>query len=352
MLDYKKLLGLVGEANASLARYDGLLQAVINPEILLSPLTTREAVLSSKIEGTQATVDEVLQHEAGMPAREDYIKQDIQEIQNYRSTLIQAEKELKTRPLNLFLIRQMHKELMSSVRGSKKEPGKFRQIQNWIGQPGKPIKEASYIPPEPHLLMSCLTDLEIYMQKDDGDVLVQSSIIHAQFELIHPFLDGNGRIGRLLIPLFLYQRRRLSRPMFYLSEYMEEHREEYYSRLNSISASGSWNDWIEFYLQAIVEQGLRNTHRVQKILDLYQEIRSRISSLTRSRFSPEITDALFNKPIFRASDIQIRTKIAKQTLMPILKQLSEANILNVIKPVRGRSPAVMKFSELLTIAEN
>ena len=351
-LDYKKLIGLVGEANASLARYDGLLQAIVNPEILLSPLTTREAVLSSKIEGTQATIDEVLQHEAGMPAREENIKEDIQEIVNYRSTLIQAEKELTTRPLSLFLIRQMHKELMSSVRGADREPGKFREIQNWIGKSGRPIEEAIYIPPEPHLLQTCLDDMEKYIQTEDSEVLIQSAIIHAQFEIIHPFLDGNGRIGRLLIPLFLYHRKRLTRPMFYLSEYLEDHRDEYYSRLSNVSYLNEWNDWIEFYLQAIINQSTKNTDGVQRILDLHQTMRNRTRELTRTRFSLEIVDSLFNKPVFRASDIQIRIKIPKQTLMPILKQLTDAGILTIIKPPRGRSPAVMKFSELLAITES
>ena len=350
-LDYKRLIGLVGEANAALARYDGLLQAVVNPEILLSPLTTREAVLSSKIEGTQATMDEVLQHEAGMQAKEESKKQDIQEIVNYRSTLIQAEKELAKRPFSLFLIRQMHNELMSSVRGANKEPGKFREIQNWIGKPGMPIEQADYIPPEPHLLPSYLNDLEKYIQTDDGDVLVQSAIIHAQFEIVHPFLDGNGRIGRLLIPLFLFYRKRIKRPMFYLSEYLENNRDDYYLKLRGISSSANWNHWIEFYLLAVKSQGKKNADRVQRILGLYEDIRVRIRELTHTQYSAEIVDVFFYKPIFRASDVQTKTQIPKQTLMPILKLLTEAGILITIKQAKGRSPAVMKFQELLAITE-
>lgn len=351
-LDYKRLIVLVGEANAALARYDGLLYGIVNPEILLSPLTTREAVLSSKIEGTQATMDEVLQHEAGMPSRVDSKNQDIQEIVNYRSTLIQAEKELEKKPFSLFLIRQMHKELMSSVRGENKEPGKFREIQNWIGKPSTPIEQAVYIPPEPHLLQTHLNALESYIQTDDGEVLIQSAIIHAQFEIIHPFLDGNGRIGRLLIPLFLFYKKRLIRPMFYLSEYLEKNRDQYYAKLRNITSSAGWNDWIEFFLQAVKRQGNKNADRVQLVLDLYQDSRLRIKELTRTQYSAEITDGIFHKPIFRASDLQTRTNIPKQTLMPILKQLTEAGILVIIRQAKGRSPAIMKFQELLTITEN
>jgi len=351
-LDYEKLIAKVGEASTALARYDGLLQAVVNPEILLSPLTTREAVLSSKIEGTQATLDEVLEHEAGMPALEDSKKNDIQEIVNYRSALILAEKELNNRPLSNFLIRQMHMELMSGVRGANKEPGRFREIQNWIGKPGSSIEEADYVPPEPHLLQTSLDDLEKFIQQGGGDILIRSAIIHAQFEIIHPFLDGNGRIGRLLIPLFLYYKKRLKRPMFYLSEYLEKNRTEYYTRLRDISLNGNWNGWIEFYLQAVQNQGRTNARRAREIIDLHDKIRKLIRELTHSQYSAEITDGLFHKPIFRASDLLLKTQISKQTLMPILKQLIEVGVLSVIKQAKGRSPAVIKFSELLAVTEN
>jgi Fic family protein len=351
-LDYKRLISKVGEANASIARYDGLLQAVVNPEILLSPLTTREAVLSSKIEGTQATFDEVLQHEAGMLVRDENKEKDIQEISNYRSTLILAEKELKEKPITLFLIRQMHGELMTSVRGENKDPGKFREIQNWIGKPGSPIGEATYIPPEPPMMSEHLQNFESYIQGDDLDVLIQSAIVHAQFELIHPFLDGNGRIGRLLIPLFLFYKKRLKRPMFYLSEYLESNREAYYTKLHSISTDGKWDEWIGFYLKAVKEQGRRNAKRVENILQLYEEVRIKIRDLTRSEYTNDIVNSLFDKPLFRSSDIQKRTIIPKQTLMPILKKLIEGKIIVPIREAKGSRPAVLKFPKLLEITEN
>jgi Fic family protein len=351
-LDYKRLIGKVGEANASLARYDGLLPTVVKPEILLSPLTTREAVLSSKIEGTQATVDEVLQHEAGMSVNDESKENDIQEIKNYRSTLIIAEKELEEKPITLFLIRQMHGELMRSVRGENKDPGKFREIQNWIGEPGCPVEEATYIPPEPAIMKEYLQNLEGYIQGEDLDVLIQSAIVHAQFEIIHPFLDGNGRIGRLLIPLFLFYKKLLKRPMFYLSEYLESNRDTYYARLNGISTEGKWNEWVDFYLKAVREQGRRNAKRMEYILKLYEDVRIRIRDLTRSEYTNDILDSLFDKPLFRSSDIQKRTKIPKQTLMPIIKKLLNGNIIITIREAKGSSPAIFKFSQLLEITEN
>ena len=351
-LDYKKLISKVGEANTALARYDGLLKALVNPEILLSLLTTREAVLSSKIEGTQATVDEVLRHEAGMSINDERKEKDIQEIRNYRATLILSEKELQEKPFTLHLIRQMHGELMTSVRGENKYPGKFREIQNWIGKPGCSIKEATYIPPGPPIMQEYLQNLESYIQGEDSDLLIQSAIVHAQFEIIHPFLDGNGRIGRLLIPLFLFYKKLLKRPMFYLSEYLESSRDTYYARLNAISTEGKWNDWIDFYLKAVKEQGQRNAMRVENILNLYEDMRIKIRDLTRSEYTKDIVDSLFDKPLFRSSDIQMRINIPKQTLMPIIKKLIHGNIIITIREAKGRSPAVLKFPELLKITEN
>jgi Fic family protein len=350
-LDHKRLIASVGDANAELARYDGLLQAVVNPEILLSPLTTREAVLSSKIEGTLATLDEVLKHEAGIKTIDESKNLDIQEIVNYRSVLISAEKVLSERPISLHLIRQMHKQLMTSVRGSSKHPGEFRNVQNWIGKPGTPIGKATFIPPQPKIMLDHLEFLQEYMKTIDSEVLIQSAVIHAQFELIHPFLDGNGRIGRLLIPLFLYQRKRLSRPMFYLSEYLENSRNNYYSKLQGISKNWDWNSWIEFYLKAVKSQARLNSVKVKKILDLYEQMKKKIFDITRSPYTVQILDSIFYKAIFQASDIIHRTQIPRQTLMPILKQLQESNILAQLRASSGRRPAVLVFSNLLSIIE-
>lgn len=351
-LNYEKIIGLVGRANAELARYDGLLQAIVNPEILLSPLTTNEAVLSSKIEGTQATLDEVLKFEAGMDLPEEWKKQDVQEIVNYRSTLILAEQELQNRPLSLFLIRQMHRELMTSVRGADKQPGEFRTTQNWIGRPGTPIEQALFIPPEPSVLQDYLSLFEKYIQTNDSEVLIQSAIIHAQFELLHPFLDGNGRIGRLLIPLFLYYKNVLSRPMFYLSSYLENHRDEYYIRLREISNKNNWDGWVKFYLNAVVEQSKKNSAKVKEILDHYFKMRDYIVERTRSQYAHQLLDAIFDKPIFRSGDIQKKSKIPKQSLMPMLKQLQDDKVLIIIRQARGRTPAVLVFQKLLEITED
>lgn len=188
-LDYRRLIGLVGQANAAIARYDGMLQSVVNPTILLSPLTTREAVLSSKIEGTQATLDEVLEHEAGQDYDEEKTK-DIQEIVNYRQALTLASQTVETRPLTLSLLQHVHGILMNSVRGENKSPGEFRKDQNWIGSPGCTQEEATFVPPGPLQLLDHLQAWEAYAQHDDVDHLIQGAVVHAQFEIIIPSRMG------------------------------------------------------------------------------------------------------------------------------------------------------------------
>lgn len=349
-LDLARIIRKVGPANAALARYDGLLQSVINPSVMLSPLTNREAVLSSKIEGTQATVDEVLEYEAGIDFPGEKAN-DIQEIVNYRKALVLASEFLADRPITLSLIRQMHAVLMDSVRGADKTPGEFRADQNWIGAPGCAIEQATYVPPSPLQLLDHLQAWEAYLSTDDFDVLVQTAIVHAQFELIHPFKDGNGRIGRLLIPLFLFQKRALASPMFYLSEYLETHRDLYYARLRDISQAGDWNGWIEFFLGAIVEQAGANIARVQAIKNLYERMKGQITELTRSPYAIVVLDTLFDRPIFQSSDFVQRSGIPRPTALPFLRKLREAGILHVLREHRGQQSAILAFRDLLNCAE-
>lgn len=349
-LDYSRLITLVGSANAELARYDGMLQGIVNPAIMLSPLTTEEAVLSSKIEGTQATVDEVLEQEAGMiKTGEKY--NDIMEIVNYRNALRNAHDYLSDRPITLSFVRELHKILLDSVRGKDKTPGEFRNEQNWIGNFGCDIEHASFVPPNPIALQEYLDAWQRYLAFDDKDFLIQTAIMHAQFEMLHPFKDGNGRIGRILIPLFLFQKKKLSQPMFYLSAYLEAHREEYYRHLQNISRDGEWNGWIEFFLNAIVEQSKENSRKVKAIMELYDNMKTRIHETTHSQFSMKVLDAIFNHPIFKTTDFVNETGIQKQTALGILRHLKEAGILTELLASSGRRPAVLCFRSLINIAE-
>lgn len=349
-LDAVRLIRLVGPATAAIARYDGLLQGVVNPAVMLSPLANREAVLSSKIEGTQATVDEVLEYEAGIEFEENKVH-DIQEVVNYRKTLTLASETLENRPISLSLIKEMHSILMASVRGERKSPGLFRTTQNFLGAEGSTIEQAKFVPPSPLQLLDHLEAWEQYLAGDDIDTLIQCAVVHAQFEILHPFNDGNGRIGRLLIPLFLFQKKTLASPMFYLSEYLETHRDEYYTRLRAISDQGDWTGWIEFFLQTIEKQALQNTQQVRQILDLYEQMKKKVSDLTHSQYAINILDALFDRPIFQSNDFIKRSGIPRNTALPFLRKLRDVSILYPLREASGRQAAVFAFRELLNCAE-
>ena len=351
-IDCQRLLTFVGNARAAIGRYDGLLHGIVNPTIMLSPLTNEEAVLSSRIEGTQATIDEVLEHEAGM--KKDVKKsEDIQEIINYRKALMSAWSELEERPLTLHLLREMHKILLSGVRGHNKNPGEVRKEQNWIGTLGCSIEKATFVPPNPMQLSNYLENWERYASGNDIDVLIQTGILHAQFELLHPFKDGNGRLGRIIIPLFLFQKQALSRPMFYLSAYLEANRDEYYAKLQNISKFNDWNGWLEFFLTATTKQADANSVKIKKIITLYEEMKTRIYEVTKSKFVIQVLDVLFSRPIFSTKDFIIAIKeISKPTAMLLLKQLKKADILLEIQAGSGRRAAILCFPSLLNITED
>jgi len=275
---------------------------VPNAEVLLSPLTTQEAVLSSRIEGTQATLGEVLKFEAGEEPEHPSRRLDIHEIINYRQALKTAEEKLKTKPFNLNLLLELHSILLDSVRGRDKGRGQFRTIQNWIGAPGSTIDTAAYVPPEPTRFLDLLDNWEKYYHMERPDPLVQLAMVHAQFEIIHPFVDGNGRLGRILIPLFLHEKGILGRPIYYLSEYLDAHRTEYIEHLRALDKQdGAWNRWIEFFLVALTEQAKLNAAKARKMIDLYEEKKAKVINLTRSQYAVPLLDALFEKPVLRST---------------------------------------------------
>jgi Fic family protein len=351
-IDWTVHISLIGKANAALARYDGLLQGIINPEILLSPLTIREAVLSSRIEGTQASLEDVLQFEADethMITPEKRL--DIQEIINYRTALKAAVVDLQKRPICTNMIRDLHRILLASVRGRDREPGEIRRIQNYIAPYGTPIERATFIPPAPDLVPDALTNWENYLHAEEKDPLVQLALLKAQFELIHPFRDGNGRIGRMLVPLILYDKHILSTPMFYISAYLESHRDEYYKRLLAVSRDDDWNRWIAFFLQALTEQATENNQKATAIMGLYEEMKKQVPEVTHSQYSVQAIDTLFSRPIFNTADFIAESRIPKQSAHRILRGLADNGILVVTREGKGKSPAIFRFSRLILITE-
>jgi Fic family protein len=350
-LNWRALLPATGRANAALARYDGMLQTLPNPAVLLSPITVNEAVLSSRIEGTQATLDEVLEFDAGLESA-DARKGDIEEISNYRVAVQIAEQTLTERPLSLSLIKSVHQRLMQGVRGRDKEPGAFRKDQNWIGRAGDPIEKARFIPPSPLILEQCLGHWETYLRQEDEDPIIQTAVAHAQFEILHPFKDGNGRIGRMIIPLLLYQRRALSRPMFYLSEYLEAHRNEYYDRLLAITDDGDWQGWIDFFVAAVIAQAESNLSKVRAIRDLYEEMRRRFVEITRSQFAMAAVDTFFKNPIIQAPRFAEAAGFNNRvTANNMLRQLADENLIVRLREGGGRVAAVYALPQLINITE-
>lgn len=352
-LDWQQLLPLIGPANAAVARYEGVLHGVPNPSVLLSPLTTQEAVLSSRIEGTQATLGEVLEFEAEEAPDDESTpkKADIHEVLNYRRALAEGIRLLGELPLSQRLVRRLHEVLMQGVRGRNKAPGEYRRVPNWIGPEGCSIEEARFVPCGADQLPGCMNAWEAYLHSEEPDKLVQLAILHAEFEAIHPFLDGNGRLGRLLVPLFLFSKGLLTRPNFYISEYLEANREEYYARLLSISRDNDWTGWCAFFLRAVIAQAETNQRKAQAILGLYQRRKDWVVEVTRSQYAVRALDWMFMRPIFRSSDFVETVEVPRPTATRILRVLREEGMLRDIHPAAGRRAAVLAFPELLNIAE-
>lgn len=353
-LDWESLIPSIGLANRALANFNGVLFGMPNADLLLSPLTTQEAVLSSKIEGTQATFGEVLQFEAGEEPVQEARRVDIQEILNYRTALKVAEDELRKRPFNLNLLLELHGVLLDSVRGRDKARGRFRTVQNWIGRPGSTMREATYIPPEPGRVKPLLYNWEKYYHADGPDPLVQLALIHGQFEIIHPFIDGNGRIGRILIPLFLYEQGLLSRPVFYLSAYIEGHKEEYVSALGALSSrqKDAWNRWVRFFLRGLTLQAQTNLETARSIIGLYERSKARIIGITHSRYAVPLLDLLFQQPVFSPAQLQRHGLLpSKQMTMSLLGRLKDAGILALTREASGRRSQILAFAELVNLCE-
>jgi Fic family protein len=286
-----------------------------------------EAVLSSQIEGTQSTLEDILEYEVD-PTGDD-TPDDIEEVVNYVRAMNYGLNRLNDFPLSLRLIREIHGELLRGVRGSSRNPGAFRESQNWIGPAGADISNAAFVPPPPHEMKTALGDLELFLHKEDMPVLVQCALVHAQFETIHPFLDGNGRVGRLLITLLLCQREILQRPLLYLSLYLKANRAEYYEHLMDIRNNGKWEEWIKFFLRGVISVSGSATSTARKILDMRTAHQQAIinSSGSRSANALRLLDHLFARPLVRVKNVEDILGITFRTANGLLEHLSQINIV-------------------------
>jgi Fic family protein len=319
-----RLIRALSDADRMIGKLAGEGGRLPNPHILIRPFIRREAVLSSKIEGTQATLGELLAAEAG--AVVDRSPEDLREVGNYIVALEHGMAQLNTLPLCVRLIRELHSKLMTDVRGDQATPGEFRRSQNWIGKPGSTLATASFIPPPPGEVEPCLTAWEKFLYESELPPLVTIALAHYQFEAVHPFLDGNGRVGRLLITLYLIEQRILPAPLLYLSAFFEATRRDYYEGLRGVSERGAWNDWLEYFLIGIArtaQDALSRASRINQILTQWQRLVAGESTNTPLR----IVDLLAANPFITATGIAKELGIAFTTAQRAIERLERVGIV-------------------------
>lgn len=339
---------LVGNAGVSLGKFDGLFAAAHTAPFGLMWLL-QESQYSNEIEGTITNIEEVLENHAGLPISRGSVE-NVLEVKNYCETMQLGANLLEDKQsFSLFFIRQLHNRLLEGRRGATKNPGSFRTVQVHIGPPGSSLEEATYIPPPPHLVPSLMDNLQEFISRTDISPLIQAAVMHAQFEMIHPFMDGNGRLGRLLISLILKEKNILSTPTFYISAYLQAHRRTYYDALKGISQHNNWANWIEFFLRAIIERSKDTQIFYHNINKLYESLKASLPQFTTSRFGIFVLDYIFKFPIFTQPLMAGKLQINSQTLSPILRKLESNGFIAKVSQGKGRSATTWHFVPLIDL---
>jgi Fic family protein len=321
----------LSQADAALSELSGLGRHLPNPHLLIAPYVRREAVLSSRIEGTKTNLADLLLEEVEAGASQQ-AGPDVREVRNYVIALEYGVKRLAELPLSLRLIREMHARLMKGVRGDSATPGEFRRSQNWIGTPGSTPATTTYVPPPPVEMIEALSDWErfLHLHEQIPD-LIQCALMHEQFEAIHPFLDGNGRIGRLLIALFLIERGRLSQPLLYLSAYFEAHRQGYYDGLQRVRTDGDWVGWIRFFLTGVTQTAREGVRRAGRLMELRERFQKRLRDKPKGL---ALVDHLFLNPYMSVARAERVLKVSNPTARQAVNALVEKGML---AEITGRS---------------
>ena len=349
-LDWERLATPLERASTAVSRYDSFLGIIPDSSIMLAPMLVQEAVASSRMEGTHATVGDVLAYEAGDEfdsAKND----DVLEVVNYRRALHKSVEMLNDLPLSGRVLKSAHKILLHNVRGSFKSPGQYRNDQNWIGRSNK-IEEAHYIPIPPEKLEDAMASWERFVNESSMPSLIKVSIAHAEFESIHPFKDGNGRIGRMLVPLMLNLDGLISHPCLYLSEFFEHRNSEYQDRLLAVSSDDLWTDWCVFFLSAIETQAKENDRKAHSIYDLYKDTLLRTMAKIKADGVEEAVSCLFRQAVFPSNIFMNKAGLSESTSRRLIKLLKDEELVIEIRPHRGSSPAILAFPRLLEITED
>lgn len=326
-----ELQRLLSNADRALGRLDGSVHTLPNADLFVYMYVRKEAVLSSQIEGTQSSLEDLLAAEANMLGR--HLPGDVAEVSNYVEAMKLGLRRLDELPVSVRLIREIHEMLMKGVRGSRLTPGELRRSQNWIGPAGATLADATFVPPPPSEVPSALGSLERFLHaEDDHPLLVKIGLAHTQFETIHPFLDGNGRVGRLLITFLLCERGALSKPVLYLSHYFKRHRQEYYDRLQSVRDDGDFEGWLAFFLRGITEVSLEASETARRILELRERDRQQITErLGRAAANGHrVLERLYMQPILSVSDVRELLGTTYAGANQIVQRLEDLEILHEI----------------------
>lgn len=351
-LDYGRLMQPLSEASAALARYDQMLRNMHNSAILLAPLRSQEAVISSRMEGTVTTLDEVLKYEADHETDEEdldpAVRSETLEVVSYQLAMRQAQRAMREgAPLSDWLVRNAHRTLLSMGRGSGKSPGDYKTEQNYLADRSR--RKVLFIPAKPDHLRDGMEALFNYIESASDVPLLKAAIAHVEFEALHPFNDGNGRIGRMLVTLLLWRHEVISQPHFYISEHLEEKREEYIDRMRAVSGEDAWTDWCIFFLQALASQANLNIDKADRIQRLYEEMKGVFRKELSSSYAVVALDFIFANPIFRNSRFTRRSDIPAPTAARFTRILVERGLLTTLEVPSGRRAGMYAFEPLLEI---
>ncbi|CAB4876370.1 unannotated protein [freshwater metagenome] len=342
-----ELVSVLSVASAALGRLDGLANTLPDAGLFLAMYVRQEALLSSRIEGTECTLDDIIAHDLSPEAPASL---DVGEVVNYVAALDHGISRLSDLPLSNRLLREVHGVLLRFGRGSDKTPGEFRRTQNWIGPLGCAIADASFVPPPVHVMRDALGDLEKFIHASDLPVLVVAGLAHAQFETIHPFLDGNGRSGRLLISLLLHDRGALSRPVLYLSTYLKQHQTEYFRHLTAIRSEGDWEGWLKFFLRGVADSAANASTTAERIRSLRERDRERLMAAGGQTRDMILLDKLYRQPIINGAWVERELGIAKSTVSKLLVRLEDAGI---VRETTGfKRNRVFRYDEYIDVFEN
>lgn len=354
-IDAMRLIKPLASASAALARYDQMLKGMHNSEILLAPLRNQEAVVSSRMEGTISTLDEVLRYEADQEENEatdpNRYRTEAVEVFLYSRALTQAQQAIEGgMSISPWLIRSAHRVLLGFGRGASLNPGEFKTEQNYLVDRSR--RRIQFVPISPQSLGLGMDKLTDFIASDEWELLIRTAIAHLEFEALHPFKDGNGRIGRMLITLMLWRYGAISAPHFYISGYFEERREEYIERMRAVSEKGAWTEWVVFFLAAIEDQANQNLAQAEGIRALYQTMKDEFRRLLKNQWSTTALDFVFARPVFRNNIFTSRSGIPAPTAHKITRILLDNGLLETVEAAAGRRPALYKFEPLLRVVRD